>query len=83
MSFFCPRNQFIFILIIFFSEGIYDDNECSSASVNHAMMVVGYGKDFWILKNWWGEMWGEGGYMRIRKGKNLCGLANYAAYAVV
>lgn len=66
-----------------YSDGVYDDDACTADKVNHAMLVVGYGKDYWILKNWWGEHWGEGGYMKIRKGKNLCGLANYAAYSVV
>lgn len=66
-----------------YSDGVYDDDSCSSNSVNHAMMVIGYSKDYWILKNWWGELWGEDGYMRIAKGKNLCGIANYAAYAIV
>ncbi|XP_017025534.1 procathepsin L [Drosophila kikkawai] len=66
-----------------YSDGIYDDAACSSSSVNHAMLVIGFGKDYWILKNWWGELWGESGFMRIRKGVNMCGIANYAAYAVV
>ncbi|XP_039967728.1 procathepsin L-like [Bactrocera tryoni] len=66
-----------------YSDGIYDDDSCSSDTVNHAMLVVGYTKHYWILKNWWGEMWGEDGYMRLRRGKNLCGIANYAAYSIV
>ncbi|KAM7341336.1 cathepsin L4 [Cochliomyia hominivorax] len=66
-----------------YSDGIYDDDSCSSTSVNHAMMVIGYTKNYWILKNWWGELWGENGYMKLAKGRNLCGIANYAAYAVV
>ncbi|XP_070073419.1 procathepsin L isoform X4 [Drosophila takahashii] len=66
-----------------YSDGIYDDASCSSASVNHAMLVIGFGKDYWILKNWWGARWGESGFMRIRKGVNMCGIANYAAYAIV
>ncbi|XP_030379623.1 cathepsin L1 [Scaptodrosophila lebanonensis] len=66
-----------------YSDGVYDDPACSSDTVNHAMLVIGYGKDYWILKNWWGEKWGERGYMKLRKGRNLCGVANYAAYAVV
>ncbi|XP_037950379.1 procathepsin L [Teleopsis dalmanni] len=66
-----------------YSDGVYDDENCSSDMVNHAMLVVGYKKDYWILKNWWGDMWGEDGYMRIKKGVNLCGIANYAAYSVV
>ncbi|XP_034477523.1 cathepsin L1 [Drosophila innubila] len=66
-----------------YSDGVYDDISCSSASVNHAMLVIGFDKDYWILKNWWGERWGEAGLMRLRKGINLCGIANYAAYAIV
>lgn len=36
-----------------YSEGIYDDKDCSSTTVNHAMLLIGYGEDYWILKNWW------------------------------
>ncbi|XP_015112300.1 cathepsin L1 [Diachasma alloeum] len=60
--------------------GIYDDPLCSSDNVNHAMLIVGYTPTYWILKNWWGDQWGENGYMRIRKNVNRCGIANYAAY---
>ncbi|XP_036229944.2 cathepsin K isoform X1 [Bactrocera oleae] len=66
-----------------YSDGVYDDDSCTSDTVNHAMLVVGYTKHYWILKNWWGEMWGEDGYMRLRRGTNLCGIANYAAYSIV
>ncbi|XP_017042731.1 procathepsin L [Drosophila ficusphila] len=66
-----------------YSDGIYDDPSCSAASVNHAMLIIGFGKDYWILQNWWGPHWGESGLMRIRKGVNMCGIANYAAYAIV
>lgn len=66
-----------------YSHGIYDDVACTSTTVNHAMLVVGYTPEYWILKNWWGQNWGEGGYMKIRRHRNVCGLANYAAYAVV
>ncbi|XP_011497815.1 PREDICTED: cathepsin L1 isoform X2 [Ceratosolen solmsi marchali] len=64
-----------------YHSGIYDDLTCSSNVVNHAMLIVGYTPTYWILKNWWGSSWGENGYMRLRKGKNRCGIANYAAYA--
>ena len=35
----------------------------------HAMLAVGYDEKqkFWILKNSWGEDWGEGGYIRLEK----------------
>ncbi|XP_044257437.1 procathepsin L isoform X1 [Tribolium madens] len=66
-----------------YHSGVYDDVACSSNHVNHAMLIVGYTKNAWILKNWWGKHWGEKGYMRLRRGKNRCGIANYAAYALV
>lgn len=35
-----------------YSEGVYDDTQCSSEKVNHAMLLLGYTEDYWILKNW-------------------------------
>lgn len=66
-----------------YSEGVYNDLECKSNIVNHAMLAVGYTPEYWILKNWWGTKWGEKGYMRIKRGSNLCGITNYAAYAIL
>ncbi|XP_017758137.1 PREDICTED: cathepsin L1-like [Eufriesea mexicana] len=66
-----------------YHKGVYDDELCSSDMVNHAMLIVGYTPTEWILKNWWGDEWGENGYMRLAKNKNRCGIANYAAYAKV
>lgn len=60
-----------------------DDKNCTSTTVNHAMVLVGYEEDYWILKNWWGQRWGERGYMKVKRGVNMCGISNYAAYAVV
>lgn len=62
---------------------MYNDPKCPSAKVNHAILVIGYTEDAWIIKNWWGKRWGEDGYMRIKRGKNTCGILNYVAYALV
>ncbi|XP_047037295.1 procathepsin L-like [Helicoverpa zea] len=63
-----------------YRSGIYDDLFCSPWQLNHAMLLVGYTPDYWILLNWWGKNWGEDGYIRIRRGLNRCGVANMATY---
>ncbi|MFH0980380.1 MAG: C1 family peptidase [Planctomycetota bacterium] len=59
-------------------------NACEVASVNHAIVLVGWDDNqgangVWILRNSWGTGWGEGGYMRIQYG---CSMVGYAALYV-
>ena len=56
--------------------GIYSG--CSTKITNHGVLLVGYGTengtDYWILRNSWGGNWGEGGFMRMRRGVGECGV---------
>uniref|UniRef100_A0A914C9F0 Cathepsin L-like n=1 Tax=Acrobeloides nanus TaxID=290746 RepID=A0A914C9F0_9BILA len=72
-----------------YKEGVYYEKECSSEMLDHGVLVVGYGTDpvhgdYWIVKNSWGETWGENGYIRIaRNRQNHCGIASKASYPLV
>ncbi|XP_058870021.1 procathepsin L-like isoform X2 [Acipenser ruthenus] len=71
----------------FYKSGIYYETK-RIWNANHAVLVVGYGdsagKKFWILKNSYGECWGEGGYLRLAKDEqNQCGIADHGVYPVV
>merc|ERR1711973_633511 len=68
-----------------YSEGIV--NSCPPSGYSqgqktpdHAVLIVGYGtengQDYWLVKNSWGKNWGEGGYIRLARGSNQCGLAS-------
>lgn len=66
----------------FYKEGIYEDSNCENSpeAINHAVLIVGYGtlngKDYWLVKNSWGILWGIHGYMMLsRNANNLCGIA--------
>lgn len=65
-------------------DGVFD-GDCGTAW-NHDLLIVGYGTDnglpYWKLKNSWGNSWGEGGYMRLRRGTNKCGIAQSVTYPV-
>ncbi|XP_062209306.1 ervatamin-C-like [Phragmites australis] len=74
----------------FYSGGVFS-GQCGTR-MNHAITVVGYGADastglkYWIVKNSWGQSWGERGYLRMRRdvGRGgMCGIALDLAYPVV
>ena len=71
---------------IFYKSGIFDNNsQCSGNiySLNHAMVIIGYSENYFILKNSWGDDWGENGYMKITTKKgNICGLGKYVVMPI-
>lgn len=77
-------------LFMFYKTGVLSITGCPTRrqDMDHAMVAVGYGYDtvlkssYWIIKNSWGEKWGENGYFRLAKDKgNMCGISSMAYFA--
>jgi len=82
-----------------YSGGVFDDLSCGT-DLNHGVLVVGYGADrhgaggnstarpYWKVKNSWGALWGEGGFVKLARtverklDEGECGVAKMASYPV-
>jgi C1A family cysteine protease len=62
-----------------YSSGILTNANSCGTSLDHAVIIVGWGQqngtEFFLVKNSWGSSWGENGYVRFQiiNGKGMCG----------
>ncbi|XP_062187937.1 probable cysteine protease RD19D [Phragmites australis] len=67
---------------------------CPRAWLNHGVLLVGYGargfaalrlgyRPYWVIKNSWGKQWGEEGYYRLCRGRNVCGVDSMVSAVAV
>ena len=66
-----------------YKSGIISSN-CGT-KLNHAINIVGYSSTYWIVRNSWGDSWGEQGYGRIaigkqNNGRGVCGINMSPSY---
>jgi len=51
--------------------------------VDHCVQLTGYSNygqsgSYWLVRNSWGEDWGESGYIWVQIGEDLCAIGDYA-----
>jgi len=55
-----------------YETGVFDGCNQTNPDLDHAVQLVGFGTDpqlgdYWLIRNSWSPMWGEEGYLRIRR----------------
>lgn len=71
----------------FYKSGVFDT---CGVDLDHAVLIVGYGvengKKYYIIKNSWGDTYGDKGYIKLSRGERelgTCGLAMMPSFPLV
>ncbi|XP_050405058.1 cathepsin L [Patella vulgata] len=78
-------------LLQFYKFGVFSPITCNPKLLDHAVLMVGFGvektlfgsKPYWMIKNSWGEKWGEKGYFKIKRGSGTCGINTQVTTAIL
>jgi len=71
-----------------YNGGIFTDKSAGRGP-NHIVSIVGWGMDdesgkqYWIIRNSWGQYWGEMGFLKVELGHNILGIESAVAWATV
>jgi cathepsin B len=62
---------------VHYKSGVYS-HQTGEPLGGHAIKVIGYGTengtDYWLVQNSWTTTWGDGGYFKIKRGDDECGI---------
>jgi len=60
-----------------YTGGIFCD-ATGAITTDHIILVVGWGEEngspYWVVRNSWGNYWGESGFLRLCRGVNNLGI---------
>ena len=67
-----------------YTSGVITSPACGT-NVNLAVLIVGYGPNYFLVQNSWGVHWGDQGYVKIGivPGAGICGINQFVAYPII